>query len=127
MALPTDAFYQETNARYYTESQVALTPTCRVMPSTADEVATIVSIAAEKSCQFAVASGKHFAITGGSNIGAEGFTIDLINLSNVTVSEDKSVAFVGPGARAGAVYDGLSQDNLYCAVGRGSYKYCFLV
>lgn len=94
-------------------------PTCRVLPSTPDEVATIVKIATEKRCQFSVASGKHWAITGGSNIGPEGFTVDLLHLNNTSLSEDKSIVSLGPALRAGEVYEYLNQFGVYCAVGRG--------
>jgi len=118
--MPDSAIYQATNDRYFTEAQALLEPECRVLPSNAEEVSQIVKIAAENSCKFAVASGKHWAIPGGSNIGPEGFTIDLANLNTTSLSADGKVGSVGPGVRGGAVYDYFNQFNVYVGVGRGT-------
>jgi len=122
MMLPSSSLYEETNQRYYIEAQTKLEPACRVLPSSAAEVAKIVSIATEKQCHFAVASGKHWVISGGSNIGPDGFTIDLMFLNGTSLSKDHSIASIGPGLRAGAVYDFLDQYGLYVAVGRGEHR-----
>jgi len=37
----------------------------------------------------------------------------------MSVSKDKSVVSIGPGLRAGQVYDYLDRYDLYTAVGRG--------
>jgi FAD/FMN-containing dehydrogenase len=56
---------------------------------------------------------------GASSI-SNGVEIDLVNLSSVTVSSDKTVATLGPGARWGKVYDTLTPLGLNVAGGRDS-------
>lgn len=49
-----------------------------------------------------------------------GVQIDLVNLSDVSLSEDKTSAFLGPGARWGKVYDTLTPLGYTVAGGRDS-------
>ena len=120
MELPDTSLYNETNTRYYLGTQALLEPACRVLPASAEEVSQIVTIAAENGCKFAVASGKHWAINYGSNIGQDGFTIDLLRLNNASISDDRKVGSLGPALRAGEVYDFFNPYEVYVGVGRDS-------
>ena len=55
---------------------------------------------------------------GAANIDQNGITIDMLNMSSVTVSEDKTVVHVEPGARLGKVYDTLDPLGLNVVSGR---------
>ncbi|KAH0538197.1 hypothetical protein GP486_008790, partial [Trichoglossum hirsutum] len=80
-----------------------MVPTCRLTPTTPQDVSTAVSILANHHCKFAVRGGGHMAWAGAANID-EGVTIDMGAMSSVDVSEDKKLAYIGPGARWGEVY-----------------------
>lgn len=57
----------------------------------------------EKQCEFAVKSGGHGSFVGTSNIDS-GVTIDLVNINQTVVSEDKTQVSIGIGAKWGGVY-----------------------
>lgn len=54
---------------------------------------------------------------GASNI-QNGLTIDLANLNQIQLSQDRSLAHVGPGNRWGDVYSQLDQQQLSVVGGR---------
>ena len=68
-------------------------------------------------CQFAVKSGGHAAFAGASNI-QNGITIDLINLKQVKVSDDRTLTRVGVGNRWLDVYSKLDKQGLSVVGGR---------
>lgn len=68
-------------------------------------------------CPFAVKSGGHAAFSGASNI-AGGITVDLAELNQITLSDDKSVASIGPGNTWYDVYAALEPHNLVAIGGR---------
>ena len=58
------------------------------------------------------------AWSGAANIDQSGITIDMLNMDNVTVSEDKTVVSVEPGNLVGKVYDTLDPLGLNIVSGR---------
>jgi len=58
---------------------------------------------------------------GSANIGEPGVAIDLGFLNKTTLSSDKSIAHVGPGARWGLVYDALAPEGRVVIGGRGEH------
>jgi FAD/FMN-containing dehydrogenase len=94
-------------------------PSCRVVPISTEEVAKTVQLLASHGCLFSIKSGGHSGISGASNI-ENGVTIDLGSLQGIEVSDDKTVAFVGPGARWGDVYTQLAPKDLAVVGGRVS-------
>jgi len=68
-------------------------------------------------CPFAVKGGGHHTVIGISNID-NGLTIDLGNMNQTTWNNDKSIGYVGAGARWGAVYEALGRVNRGAAGGR---------
>lgn len=87
------------------------------LPESADDVAQAVQVVREHHCPFAVRSGGHGNHAGVSSIEG-GLVIDLGRLKSVTVSEDESVAFIGPGNRWVDVYEVLEEKGLLVVGGR---------
>ncbi|KAJ7160985.1 hypothetical protein C8R46DRAFT_357519 [Mycena filopes] len=117
---PTDEEYQRQQSSYYSAEQADMTPSCRVSPTTADDVSLIVKTARENRCTFAVRSGGHMHYKGASNIDRSGFTVDMQMLNSVSLSSDMTVTTVGPGCTWKMVYDFLSPHHLTTAGGRAS-------
>ena len=86
------------------------------MPTSSTQVSIAVKVLAAGACQFAIRSGGHTPWPGASNI-QNGVTIDLRAMKSVTLSKDRTVAAVGPGATWAEVYQAL--DPLGVAVGGG--------
>lgn len=57
---------------------------------------------------------------GSSNIGPSGFTIDLQNLNEISLSEDQSTVSFGSGMRWSEVYEFLGPYNLTTVGGRSA-------
>jgi FAD/FMN-containing dehydrogenase len=68
--------------------------------------------------QFAVRSGGHSPNPGFSSVQESGLLIDLKKLNQVSVSEDKKVASLGPGGRWGDVYEALDPYGVSVIGGR---------
>ncbi|KAJ7605457.1 hypothetical protein DFH06DRAFT_1348718 [Mycena polygramma] len=120
ISLPSSSLYQQEEASYYSAIVSQQTPTCRVTPTSANDVATALVILTEGKCEFAVRSGGHMPWKGANNIDTPGVTFDLSQLNNVALSSDKSVVHVGPGLRWGPVYDALEPYNLTIVGGRSN-------
>jgi FAD/FMN-containing dehydrogenase len=74
-------------------------------------------VLADESCHFAVRGAGHTPWAGASNID-NGVTIDLTSMNSVVVSEDRTIASLGPGARWEDVYRPLDEMNLTVTGGR---------
>ncbi|KAJ6601612.1 hypothetical protein B0H10DRAFT_1958381 [Mycena sp. CBHHK59/15] len=107
---PESSPYAAQQASYYSAEQTELKPSCRVTPSSSNDVSRIVQIATENQCQFAVKSGGHMNWGGSSNVGPVGFTVDLQNLNEVSVLNDKGI--VSFGLRTLALADSSWADYL---------------
>ncbi|KAJ6598665.1 hypothetical protein B0H10DRAFT_2085402 [Mycena sp. CBHHK59/15] len=117
---PDSEEYQAQEASYYSLTQSDLKPSCRVSPTSADDVSAIVSVAGKNGCKFAVRSGGHMSWKGSSNIGPSGFTIDLQKLNSVSLSRDQSVVSIGAGCTWRMVYHSLDPYHLSTVGGRTS-------
>lgn len=96
-------------------------PTCRVEPSTSEDIAYILSVVRdEESCHFAVRGGGHGTVPGASNVRG-GITIDLTRLFFVELSPDQTSVRVGGGARWVDVYRKLDPLGLSMNGGRTAY------
>ena len=103
--------------RYWSNQQAETRPVCRVAPTKAEQVAASLLVTTYFQCPFAVKSGGHAAFAGASNIEG-GVTIDLVNLSQVNVSSDKTLTQVGAGNRWLDVYSKLDPQQLSVVGGR---------
>lgn len=71
------------------------------------------------NCKFSVKSGGHAAFSGASNI-EDGLTIDLLNLNEIEVSDDKTQTAVGAGNIWYDIYTKLEPQGLTVIGGRVS-------
>jgi hypothetical protein len=130
--LPGSAAYEEARLSYYSAQQAALEPSCRIFPTTAQEVAIIIRAVKQYGVPFAVKGAGHGIQLGASNI-AGGIAIDLSQMSTTSIlasgahrqgqtngrgEEDGTIVEVGPGSRWGAVYDTLDRTGFAVAGGR---------
>ena len=126
MALPEQVFFPGTTAyfeqqEYYSKEQESDLPSCRVSPRNALDVSRILSLSTANRCHYAVKSGGHMAWSGASNIGPSGFTIDLGQINQVSLSDDKRVVSIAGGAIWSAhVYPALAPHNLTTVGGRSA-------
>ena len=104
---------------YWSAQQSSVQPSCRVSPNSAQDVSIILEILKANDCQFAVKSGGHASFAGASNI-AEAVTIDLRNLNEIIVSEDKTQVSVGSGLVWSQIYMELDALNVSVIGGRVS-------
>lgn len=115
--------YRKELTTYWATQNREVSPSCFVLPSTTEDVSTILKIlnaaneASPKSCQFAVRSGGHTPIGRWNNI-EDGVTIDLSRLNQVKISGDRQTVAIGPGNRWGDVYTKLDANNLATTGGR---------
>ncbi|KAI0099191.1 hypothetical protein GGR51DRAFT_535828 [Nemania sp. FL0031] len=91
---------------------------CIVRPSTATEVAKAMLIITFLGANFAIRSGGHNPNPGFGSIGESGILIDMVNMNEITLASDGSVASVGPGNRFGAVFAKLNELNRTLVGGR---------
>ena len=87
-------------------------------PSSAHDVSVAVStLAKNKQCRFAIRGGGHTTWTGAANLDS-GVVIDMGDLQDVIVSEDKTVVHVGGGSKWLNVYMKLDAMGLAASGGR---------
>lgn len=89
-----------------------------ILPSNAQDVSNAIGTIRALNATFSVRAGGHSPNPGWSSIGKGGILVDLQQLNQVTLSEDKSVVSVGPGARWGAVQGVLGKQNITAVGGR---------
>ncbi|KAJ3800875.1 hypothetical protein GGU11DRAFT_742095 [Lentinula aff. detonsa] len=115
---PSSGPYIAQQSSYYSGEQATMTPACRVSPESTFDVSRILEFASARKCHFAVRTGGHMAWTGASNIGSEGFAIDMQRVKGVELLENKSVVSFGAGSRWRDVYALLQPENLTTVGGR---------
>ncbi|PYI00583.1 FAD-binding domain-containing protein [Aspergillus sclerotiicarbonarius CBS 121057] len=113
------AAYSTWDASFWSQQQEQVDPACVFQPSSAVDVAVGLLLTELTLCPFAVKSGGHAAFAGASNI-QDGLTIDLVSLNSTTLSENSTIASVGPGNRWVDVYDWLEPKGLSVIGGRVS-------
>lgn len=99
-----DSNIYNTSIASYPWRQTQLHPDCVVQPTTAEHVATAVSILREDGTKFALRGGGHSINVGFNNI-QDGVTISLERMNKVEVNSD--VALVGAGTTGQQLYDQL--------------------
>ncbi|KAM5352992.1 hypothetical protein ACJ41O_005714 [Fusarium nematophilum] len=123
-ALPGDVAYPNTTPytqanNYWSDRQAEVHPRCFVTPRSTEGVSTAMKILTSQNAPFTVKSGGHTAFAGGSNI-ADGVTIDLVYLNEITVSADRQTVSVGPGNRWIDISEALDPLQLAVVGGRVS-------
>ena len=94
-------------------------PSCIIKPQTAKDVSKALSVVKFFRTKFAVRSGGHSPNPGFSTLSDPGILIDLKDLDQITINEDKSVATIGPGVEWLQVYEALDQYGVSVVGGRG--------
>lgn len=86
-------------------------------PQTAQDVARALKILTATGTHFAVRGGGHMTVPNAANID-NGVLISLNQMTTMKLTQNNSIAQLGPGLRWGTVYDWISQYNLGVAGGR---------
>ncbi|KAI8625042.1 hypothetical protein F5Y19DRAFT_451994 [Xylariaceae sp. FL1651] len=117
VSYPGQLGYNQSQSSYTSIQEATLAPECVIYPTTAQDVASIVSTIVSSGCNFAVRGHGHAAAAGFANIDG-GVTIDMTSLTSLSLSDDGSVVSVGAGARWIDVYAYLDPFNVQVAGGR---------
>lgn len=117
VSFPQSTVYGYQESRYWSQQQASVHPVCRVAPTSAIDVSVALLVLETQQCQFAVKSGGHGMFAGASNID-QGVTIDLLNLNQLVVSNDKTEVSVGAGNRWYDVYTKLDPMGISVVGGR---------
>ncbi|KAL4931215.1 FAD-binding oxidoreductase [Aspergillus undulatus] len=111
--------YQDATKSFWSAQQGEVKPSCIFIPSVDKDVSAAVLASQLTECPFAAKSGGHAAFAGASNI-EDGITILLRDLKEVSLNDDKSVAFIGAGNNWGQVYKALEPHGVTVVGGRMS-------
>ncbi|KAK1224696.1 hypothetical protein PQX77_012369 [Marasmius sp. AFHP31] len=109
--------YNLRRATYYSLQEQEISPTCTVRPSSASDVSSIVKIAQDSQCPFAVASGGHMSWKGSSSTDG-GFVIDLRGMTQIDISVEDQTVKLGPGSLWQEVYKVMASYNVSTAGAR---------
>lgn len=117
VARPGDERYHNSLSSYYAQQQAKPRPLAILLPESAQEVSTIISLFANTgNTRFSIRSGGHAQLPGAFNSDG-GITIDLGRLDSVALTEDRRAVRIGTGARWGDAFRVLDQQDL--SVGDG--------
>ncbi|KAF2878551.1 putative 6-hydroxy-D-nicotine oxidase [Massariosphaeria phaeospora] len=95
-----------------------LTPSCIVVPRSSHDVSATLKTIKFFGIKFAVRSGGHSPNPGWSTLNGPGILIDLQQLNQITVSDDRKSVVLGPGGRWGDVYQALDPYDVAVVGGR---------
>lgn len=105
---------------FWSLQESSLSPACIVVPTSAENVSTAISILCSGSqghhYPFAIKGGGHSPNAGFANI-ENGVTIDMSSMDSISYDPGTSVASVGAGARWFSVYWYLSDYGMAVAGG----------
>ncbi|KAK7521102.1 uncharacterized protein IWZ02DRAFT_277836 [Phyllosticta citriasiana] len=119
VAEPGSANYSSCQSGYWSVQQADVHPDCIFRPQDTRDVSRAILFSRLFRCPFAVKSGGHSAFAGSSNIQG-GITLDLRELNQVQLSDDKSIVSVGTGNKWVDVYEALEPHGLAVIGGRVS-------
>ncbi|KAK8122836.1 FAD-dependent monooxygenase yanF [Apiospora sp. TS-2023a] len=112
-----EANFSNFTGDYWSDAQQHVSPRCIFKPIKAQDVSVVVLLSRLTQCPFAAKSGGHAAMVGASSIEG-GITISFANLNRISLSEDKTIASIGPGNIWGHVYEALAKSDLTVIGGR---------
>lgn len=120
MVYPSDERYTSSLASYWVAQVSVVTSNCIVVASSSQDVSRVVKVLTRTGkCRFAIRSGAHSPWPDAANI-ENGVTIDLSSMNSVSLSEDRTVASVGPGAKWVDVYKTLEAFGRAVVGGRAA-------
>ncbi|KAI0377412.1 FAD-binding domain-containing protein [Hypomontagnella monticulosa] len=112
----SDDYKSRINSYFSISAQIM--PTCIIQPTSAEEVASIVTkVVQTTTFDFAVRSGGHTIWRGAANIEA-GVTIDLGLMNKTTYVPETKIAQIQAGSRWHEVYESLEPHGVTVAGGR---------
>ncbi|KAI0426295.1 FAD-binding domain-containing protein [Xylaria sp. FL1042] len=111
--------FKENDANFtiWDQKQLQTIYSCRVEPTSADEVSSVLSILTMNWCRFAVKCGGHSRFPDDS-VSVGGVTIDMGRINTTLVSEDQRTARVGGGSTSRQVFGALEPYGLAYLGGR---------
>ncbi|KAF1939676.1 FAD-binding domain-containing protein [Clathrospora elynae] len=112
-----EAAYNAFFSTLWSGQQREIMPQCVFKPEKALDVSTSILLSRLTQCPFAVKSGGHSAVPGGSNIDG-GITISLEKMHAVTPSSNKKTVSFQPGQTWYNLYLALEKDNITVIGGR---------
>ncbi|PGH00936.1 hypothetical protein AJ80_09098 [Polytolypa hystricis UAMH7299] len=101
--LPESRGYNVSMEGFWTLQAIYETPTCVLVPESAEDVAAAVKTLVGGNCKFSIKGGGHTPFPGAASI-SDGVQIDMTSIKSVSVDKEKTVASVGAGARWLTVY-----------------------
>ena len=113
---PSDPAYRAVEESYWAPN-AALAPKCILQPKNTNDVSNVMKVVSSSGIKFAVRSGGHVQWAGGSSV-ADGVTIDLGAMRDITFTSDNTVAKVQPGPRWRDVFGAAEKRNLIVTGGR---------
>ncbi|KAI0198890.1 FAD binding domain-containing protein [Astrocystis sublimbata] len=123
--LPHDQVYSPSTPSYvdriksYFSVSAALQPWCIVLPSSAQEVSSVIQILTEHQCPFGILSGGHGVFPGANSV-QSGVTIDLGLMNATTYDVESKTASIQPGSRWKPVFETLARHGVAVTGGRDS-------
>ncbi|KAK8043550.1 6-hydroxy-D-nicotine oxidase [Apiospora rasikravindrae] len=93
-------------------------PYCNIQPASAADVSKALKVFWYFDINFANRSGGHFPNPGTFNIDANTILLDLQHMGAISLSQDKSIASLGAGARWGDVMEALTPRGVDVVGGR---------
>jgi FAD/FMN-containing dehydrogenase len=115
---PDEPAYTKENKDYYNSGLADLRPACITMPTSAQEVSTIVKILnTHDTVNFAVKSGGHSPNAGAASI-KDGVLIAMRNVSGTEFDKEKQLAYVKPGGHWTDVLKALNGTGRMVVGGR---------
>lgn len=116
--LPGQPAYKKENKDYYNAGLKELGPACISLPTSAQDVSTIVKILGQYSdVQFAVKSGGHSPNSGHSSV-KDGVLIALRHINGTVLDKQNKVAYVKPGGHWADVMRALNGTGQTVVGGR---------
>ncbi|KAI0393852.1 hypothetical protein F5Y17DRAFT_476367 [Xylariaceae sp. FL0594] len=115
VARPGSTEYEELRASYYTELERELKPACFFTPSSARDVADIISaikpFTEALASKIAICGAGQQCTPGVTNV-QDGLTMHLRGLRGIEIHADREVVSVGAGERMGDVYEKVMAEGL---------------
>ncbi|KAL9106655.1 MAG: hypothetical protein Q9187_008534, partial [Circinaria calcarea] len=118
---PNGSMYMSSVQSYWFQ-EARLSPSCIVRPTSSSDVSTIVRTLAKlrgvgPNNTFAIRSGGHTPFAGAAGT-AQGVTVDLGAMNQVSVSADRKIASVGSGSTWSDIYSQIQPMTLSAVGGR---------
>ncbi|CAG8910150.1 unnamed protein product [Penicillium egyptiacum] len=114
---PNSFFAGNRNLAVWDAKQQQTQSACRVLPTSTEDVSSVLGVILEESCRFAVKGGGH-ARDPDDSISAGGVTIDMQKMRSIQVAADRSRVKLGSGHVLYSLYSGLEKYNLTTLGGR---------